>query len=248
MGASRRRLARSPFRPDLTESRRTSIESSTVITYVKLWLAFAITASVLAFAATAVAKEFASLIVVGSDGVSTELRPTAAVIDQLFDGEPAEARGGYVRVYPVGRTGHVGIPGRFYLETSAVCLSWDQSAPPRNCHRPRARLLELLGGANGKLFRGTGVTLRTLESPRVRRPVVNQLRVAFELAFDRFRLARRARTPRRCLSFAGTWRGIGANRRPRAFCLAPNGVHAGGLLYPLGREPWRLALLNQRTG
>jgi hypothetical protein len=102
------------------------------------------------------------LILVGPDGLSTELRPAAAVIDQLFDGEPAETRGGYVRVYPVGRTGHVGIPGRFYPETGAVCLSWDQSAPPRNCHRPPAPLAGLLGAPNVKLFRGTGVTLSTL--------------------------------------------------------------------------------------
>lgn len=219
---------------------------STVTTKVRRYFAFAAGALVLAFAPTAVAKEFTSLIVVGSDGRSTELRPTSVVIEQLFDGEPAEARGGYVRVYSVGRTGHVGIPGRFYPETGAVCLSWDQSATPRNCHRPSAPLAGLLGALNIKLFTSMGVTLRTLASPRVRRPVVTQLRVAFELAFDRFRLTRRAPTPRRCLSFAGTWRG--ANKRPRAFCLAPDGVHARGLLYPLGREPWHLAFLNQRAG
>jgi hypothetical protein len=108
--------------------------------------------------------------------------------------------------------------------------------------------LGLLGAPSITLFRGPGVTLRSLDSYRVRRPVVSQLRVAFELAFDRFRLARRAPTPRRCLPFGGTWRGIGAHKRPRAFCLAPDGVHARGWLYPLGREPWHLAFLNQRTG
>jgi hypothetical protein len=217
--------------------------------YVKRYVTFAAVALALAFVPTAVAKEFTSLVLVGPGGRSTELRPTAILIDQLFAGERAEARGGYMRVYPLSRTGHVGIPGRFYPETGAVCLSWDQSAPPRNCHRPREPLARLLSAPTITLFSGPGVTLRTLESPSVRRPVVSQLRVAFELAFDRFRLARRAApTPRRCLAFAGTWRGIGANKRPRAFCLAPDGIHARGLLYPLGREPWHLSFLNQRTG
>ena len=200
-------------------------------------------------AAPASAKEFASIAVVGADGRSTEIRAAERVIYGLLGGRArAQPRGGYVRIYPLGTTGHVGVPGRFYPTTGAVCLSWNQAARPRSCGRPSAKSVSrLLTRTRGlQLFRGSGATLARLRSADVRATAFTQLRVAFELAFDRSRLARRTSRPTHCLRFSGSWRGRGAATRPRQFCLAESGVWASGLLYPLGVEPFRFAHLNRR--
>jgi hypothetical protein len=201
----------------------------------------------LSAAPDAAAKEFAALVIVGADGASRTSRPGPTALDNLFDGPTTPTvKGGFVRVYPLGPTGHVGVPGRFYPATGALCFSWDQAAAPRSCHRPPMALRQLMRRGNVALFSHGGPTLAKLESPRVKAAVVVQLRVAFELAFDRGRLARRAATPTRCIPFAGTWRGTTGAPRSGHFCLSPRGVHAAGLLYPLGIEPWRLARLNPR--
>jgi len=204
-------------------------------------------ASLLAFAGPADAKDFASLVVVGADGHSVELRPQPTVIDGLFAGRvSAPPRGGYLRVYPLGPSGFVGAPGRFYPRTAAVCLSWRQAAPPRGCRRARRPLLDALAQAESLAeFRGVGTAVRELAGVLTRPPLVPNLRVAVELAFDRSRLARRASPPRRCLRFLASWRGPLARARPRDICLSARGVYAGGRLYPLGAEPWRLAWLNR---
>jgi hypothetical protein len=200
----------------------------------------------LAFASGAQAKEFASLVVVGADGSSVELHSSPRVVDQLFSASDRVAiEGGYVRLYPLGPTGHVGVPGRFYPAARAVCLAWDQSLPPRDCRLATGELLALLGRARTLApFRGAPSTVALAESQSVPRVVANQLRVAFELAFDRSRLARRAGPTTTCRRFAVRWRGPQASLRPRSFCLSPEGVRAGRLLYPLGPEPWRLASAN----
>lgn len=194
----------------------------------------------------ATAKEFAVVVIVGDDGRSITRRSEPTALDQLFDGPTTdEVRGGYVRVYRLGPTGHVGLPGRFYPATGALCVSWDQAAAPRSCHKPRTAL-GLVRPGDLALFRRAGPTLAVLASPGVRPRIVTQLRVAFEFAFDRSHLARRAPRPGRCLPFSATWRGTRAGARSRRFCLSRRGVYAGGLLYPLGIEPWRLAYLNRR--
>jgi hypothetical protein len=201
----------------------------------------------LTFASGAQAKEFVSLVVVGADGRSVELRSSPAVIDQLFaPSARAVIAGGYVRLYPLGATGHVGIPGRFYPAARAVCLAWDQSLPPRDCRLAEGPLLALLERAEALLpFRGAAPsTIAQAESPSVPSVVANQLRVAFELAFDRSRLARRTGPTTSCRRFVVRWRGPHSSSRPRSFCLSPEGVRTGRLLYPLGPEPWRLASTN----
>jgi hypothetical protein len=198
-------------------------------------------------APNAVAKEFASLAIVGADGGSITIRPQPKMLDQLFDGPTTRnVSGAYVRVYPLGPTGHVGVPGRFYPATGALCLSWNQAAAPRHCHKPPMPLRRLISVGDLARFSRVGPTLAELESSRVAPAVVAQLRVAFELAFDRSRLSRSAPTPTRCLPFSGKWRGTEVGARSRRFCISRRGVYAGGLLYPLGIEPWRLAYLNPR--
>jgi hypothetical protein len=200
----------------------------------------------LAFASSAQAKEFASLVVVGSDGNSLDLRSDPRVIDQLFSSTDRVAiAGDYVRLYPLGPTGHVGVPGRFYPATAAVCLGWDQSLPPRDCRRAEGDLLALLGQGRALVpFRGAPTTVALAESQSVPPVVAHQLGVAFELAFDRSQLARRVGPTTSCRRFVVSWRGPQRSARPRSFCLSPDGVRARRLLYPLGPEPWQLARLN----
>jgi hypothetical protein len=204
-------------------------------------------AAALTVAPPLAAKEFAGLVIVGADGSSLERRPGATVIDDLFRANArARPRGGYLRLYPLGPTGHVGVPGRFYPRTGAVCLAWNQAVPPRNCYRAGPRLTRVLArGLPTRRFFGRGPTLARLTSPGVTAPVVSQLRVAVELAFDRHRLARRGPSPVDCVHFTASWRDETAVPRPRRFCLALDGVHTGGRVYPLGPAPYRLAAWNR---
>lgn len=201
----------------------------------------------LVLAAPARGKEFASLVVVGADGRSLQLRPPPAVLDSLFSARAgARPEGSYLRLYPLDPTGHVGIPGRFYPGTGAVCLSWNQAAAPRGCRRLEGQLRAELGRAQAfRRFRGAGTTLAELAGLLVPRNVASQLRVAVELAFDRSLLARPAPPLRRCFRFLARWRGSAAKSRPRDFCLSPRRVYAGGILHPLGVAPWRLAWDNR---
>jgi hypothetical protein len=207
----------------------------------------ALAAAALAAAPPLAAKEFAGLVVVGADGSSVEHRPGPTVIDDLFRGVTrARPRGGYLRLYPLGPSGHVGIPGRFYPRTRAVCLAWNQAAPPRSCRRAGPRLTRVFArGVPTRRFSGRGPTLARLTSPGVAAPVLAQLRVAVELAFDRHRRSHRSATPVDCVRFTATWRDETAAPRPGRFCLALDGVHAGGRVYPLGRAPYQLAAWNR---
>jgi hypothetical protein len=206
-----------------------------------------VVASALAGAPPLGGKEFTHLVVVGVDGSSRVLRPSpAAIADLSSSPEAARPLGGYLRLYPLDAGGHVGAPGRFYPRTDAICLSWNQAVVPRHCYRATPRLRRVLAraGALGR-FRGRGPTLGLLASPGLPRPVISQLRVAVELAFDRSRLARPDPRPAACVPFTASWRTSAAARRPRRFCLAEDGVHAGGLVYPLGRSLYRLAAANR---
>lgn len=211
----------------------------------------------LATAGAASAKEFRALVIVGADGDSIELSRPRDLADSLFDGAnrlnrrhsfgAAAARGSYVRLYPLGAGGDVGVPGRFYPATGAVCLSWDQGTQAKPCQRPNPTLLRALQVSARRLarFRGRSVALVRLENPIVNARVNDQLRVAVELALDRYRRAVRAARPARCIEFGATWRGV-RGWRPRRLCLARGGVYAAGQLYPLGPAPWDLARINMR--
>jgi hypothetical protein len=200
----------------------------------------AILAAALACADVTDAKEFDAVAVVGSRGDSIELRG-AGVADLVFAGRrPARPLGGYLRLYPLADGGFVGLPGRFYPATGAVCLDWDQSRTPRDCRHARPRLARSLRALRLERFVGMPTTVRRLAGEHLTRPQLRQLHVVFELAFDRWKLARRARRPERCHVFFASWRGPAARARPTAFCLSARGVHARDRLYPLGRAPYGL--------
>ena len=211
----------------------------------------------LALPGPAGAKGFERLVVVGAAGDAAELR-SAHLVASLNDGasrfnrghvpRAVQPRGPYVRLYPLGRGGFVGVPGRFYPHSGAVCLSWDQSgAPGKPCYRPNPTLRRALLRRARELsrFRGAGPALRRLASPLVRPALLTNLRVALELAFDRHGRAVPSRRPARCVRFRAAWRDDGG-RRPRAFCLSPRGVYVRGLLYPLGPAPYGLARAGRR--
>ena len=209
----------------------------------------------LVISAPAAAKEFRSLVVVGARGESVEFHPAAGLVESFFDAAsrfnrgrkpvPRPARGGYVRLYPLGEGGFVGVPGRFYSDTEAACFDWLQWRRPRACERPNDALLRLLATARGLArFHGRPTTLSELRQPRLSAALRSQLRVAFELAFDRSRLARSAPRATGCVPFSARWSGPAAAARPNRFCLSPVGAYAGGRLYPLGRAVWSLVELN----
>jgi hypothetical protein len=194
----------------------------------------------------AAAKEFVKLVLVGSAGDSLTLRPPTAVLDGLFDGRiPAQPRGAYVKIHPLGVGDFPGVPGRFFPEAGAVCLSWDRTRIDR-CHRPPASLLREVDRSRALIpFRGASTTLRYLRrGPRPVRHAHQNIHIAVELAFDRSALARRASRPRRCIALVAAWRGPGAHMRPTRLCLSPLGVYARTVLYPVGPAGWSLLRSN----
>jgi hypothetical protein len=199
----------------------------------------------LAAASPAQAKDIESIVVVGSDGRSLTITPERAVLSvvlyhpaSVYDVRPKRARprGGYVKIYPLGSGGMPAIPGRFYPATGALCFAWNQAVAPRSCGRlgtPRQlvdasrRLALFLGGATVLAVLHPGGTAN--------------LFAALELAFDRYRSARPARRPARCLRFTATWYSEEGTQRPATLCISRRSVYAGGRLYPTGPAVWWLA-------
>ncbi len=196
--------------------------------------------------ADAGAKGVATLVVVGSDGRSIGIEPEQAVLAVMLyhpgsvynhRPEPAAPHGGYVKIYPLDPGGFPAIPGRFYPATRALCFGWGQVAAPRSCGRRGLPRRLLTASQRLALFHGRPTTLRSL-----RPGGTDNLSVALELAFDRYRASRSAPRPLRCLPFVAAWDGPKAARRPSQICISPRGAYAGGRLYPAGPAVWRLAL------
>ena len=196
--------------------------------------------------ADAAAKDVAALVVVGSDGRSNRIEPDPAVLSVMLyhpasvynvRPKPAPRRGGYVKIYPLGRGGFPAIPGRFYPMTRALCFSWNQAVAPSTCGAlgPPRRLLA--ASRHLELFHGRPTVLSALR-PRGTENLV----AALELAFDRYRASRPARRPARCIAFVASWDGPEAAQRPSRICVSRRGVYARGRLYPGGPATWRLAL------
>lgn len=194
---------------------------------------------------SAAAKGVVSLVAVGSDGDSIAIQPEQAVLavmlyhpQSVFNlrPEPAEPRGAYVRIYPLGAGGFPAIPGRFYPTTRALCFSWQQAAAPKSCGRLGRPNLLIAASRRLALFRGPTTTLVSL------RPASTaNLLTALEFAFDRYRASYSSRRPRLCLPFLAKWRGAHAAQRPSRICVSRGGLYARGRLYPAGPATWRLA-------
>jgi hypothetical protein len=197
-------------------------------------------------AAPADAKDVASIVVVGSDGRSIEIGPERAVLAvmlyhpaSVYNVRPklAKPRGGYVRIYPLGPRGLPAIPGRFYPATRALCFGWNQALAPRSCGRGERPRRLLTASRRLAHFHGRSTILAVLDPGGSA-----NLFTALELAFDRYRSARKAPRPAQCLPFVATWFGARAAQRPRRICVSRRGIYAGGWLYPAGASAWSLAL------
>ena len=209
----------------------------------------AVTLLALAHAPLADAKDFARLVAVGADGRSLDLRAESRVIRSLFwhpasvyEIRPpaARPRGGFVRLYPLGRGGFPAHSGRFYAAADAVCFA---SARPPKCFRPNRAVLALLGPARRlRRFHRPAAGVASLQPGN---GDLN-LRTGLELALDRFRLAVPSARPARCVAFRATWRAGNPWKRPGRFCVSSRGVYARGKLYPASRSVWWLARVSSR--
>ena len=205
----------------------------------RLALGLALACAALATPAAANAKEFASLVLVGARGDSVTLRPPSETIDRLYRNASSRvpARGPFVKLYPLGRGGFPAMPGRFYVQSRAVCMGWNGLASTR-CFRPGATLLGLLRA--GRRLAPFGGSVGALARLTPGDGDLN-LRAAVELAFERFRLARAAARPARCIPLVAAWRAAATRLRPARFCLSRQGIHARGRLYPLGSAVWAIS-------
>ncbi len=201
---------------------------------------------VLVAAPTAAAKDIESIVVAGSDGRSITIEPERAVLAVMLYHPasvynvrpvPVRPRGGYVRVYPLGRGGFPAVPGRFYPATRALCFGWNQARASIACARLEPPRQLIAASRRLALFYDHPTVVA-----RLRPGGTVNLFTALELAFDRHRMARSTRRPARCLPFVVTWRGAGAAQRPTSVCVSRGGVYAKGRLYPAGRAVWWLAL------
>jgi hypothetical protein len=203
--------------------------------------------AVLALIATspAAAKDIESIVVVGSDGRSITIEPEREVLGVMLyhpasvysvPPTPARPRGGYVRLYPLGHRGMPAVPGRFYAATGALCFGWNQAIAPRSCGRLASPRRLLAVSRRVAPFHRHASVLASLHPGGTA-----NLFAALELAFDRYRSARTARRPARCLPFTAEWYGPRSAIRPTALCVSRRGVYARGRLYPTGPAVWWLA-------
>lgn len=212
---------------------------------VKLALAlFAVLA--LSVPASAPAKGFTRVVLVGSDGRSAEVRAKEAEIDGLLSrrGSVVRVRGGYLRLFFVGSGDFPANPARYYPDQRCVALDWPTYET--TCGRINPTLVRLLRRV-GRLSR-----FRTRPTVLARVTYLGAfpgllktaaaLKSSVELALDRAGQA--APKPRRCYAFTGRWRGPVAALRPRRFHLCADGLYADRRLYPLRRGVWEWFRLN----
>jgi hypothetical protein len=201
---------------------------------------------VLGVSASAPAKDFTRVVLIGSNGRWVEVRAQESVIDGLLisRGSTTRLRGGYLRLFFVGAGDFPANPARYYPEPECSALDWPTYET--SCRRISSTRVRLLRPArvlprfrnrptilasirfHGRLT-GMITTVAALEDP-------------VEMAVDR--IGRTAPQPRQCYVFRGRWRGPAAALRPRRFLLCPGGVYANGHLYPLRRGVWEWFRLN----
>lgn len=189
----------------------------------------------LAAATPAQAKQFTKLVLVGDRGTSLEIRDPSLWRSGL-DAPPSEAPAGstYLLVYPIFDKTAAGLPGRYYPIQHTMCLSLDR-ATLGGC-RPVSDALAAklaLASALPRFARDPTVVTRLSIAGHDRGADGNDA-IGVELAFNRSRLAHRARRPAQCAAVVASWGGPDAATRPTRFCLAPRGIWARGRLYPSG--------------
>ena len=158
--------------------------------------------AVLAIALAAIpsgqAKLLAKLVVVGGEGRAVEL--PVSLFESLPTDRPAHLRGGFLLVYPLMDDGLPARPARIYPEAGAVCGSWNTSTEPvlGRCLRLTAPAGRRFADLDLVRFRKAPPRLVRLTGPARALESGNYL-LGLELAFNRWREARRAARPARCV-------------------------------------------------
>jgi hypothetical protein len=151
-------------------------------------------------------------------------------------------RGGYLLVYPFLRSGLPVGTGRYYPAARVACFSFFLVSRYLPCYRAAPYLPAHLGRA-AALPRFTKAPTRIVHLARngVTQALNPTAAPTFELAFARWRNAQEAMAPESCaLSYVAHWAGPEAATRATAFCLTPEGVYAGGRLYPVPPQAYAM--------
>lgn len=100
---------------------------------------------VLGVPASAPAKDFTRVVLIGSNGRSVEVRSRESVIDGLLSsrGSSARLRGGYLRLFFVGAGDFPANPARYYPDPECSALDWP--AYETSCRRISSTLVRLPG-------------------------------------------------------------------------------------------------------
>jgi hypothetical protein len=187
----------------------------------------------LAAASVAEAKEFTRLVVVGDQGRSTAFQGQEFApwnfAPSRSDVRPA---GRYLLLYPIIDPSFVGEPGRYFPDQQIACFSWDRTVLGE-CGPVGAPVAAQLNAAGLSRFSQEPTILSRLRVFGREGRVNSNGAVAIELAFNRWRLARRRpHRPADCSPVRATWSGPAPASRPTRFCLAVKGVWAQGRFYP----------------
>ncbi|MDQ3894730.1 MAG: hypothetical protein M3292_08725 [Actinomycetota bacterium] len=204
-----------------------------------LWLALTLPAS-------AGAKGFTRIVLVASSGRWVEIHAEESAIEGLLStrGTVERTRGGYLRLFFVGRGDFPANPARYYPHTECVALDWPTYET--SCARIKPTLVRLLLPARSlPRFHVRPTTLSSIRYDRQLSGAITTvaaLKTPVELALDR--AGHSAPLPGRCYAFSGRWQGPEAATRPRRFLLCAAGVYAKRRLYPLRRGVWEWFRLN----
>jgi hypothetical protein len=180
------------------------------------------------------AKGVLHAIFVGSDGRAVDVGGGDRI---MRAGTPADfpKRGGYLLVYPFLRSELPVGTGRYYPAARVACFSIIRVSRYLPCYHAASYLPAHLGRA-AALPRFTKAPTRIVHllrngATQARNPTAAP---TFELAFARWRNAQEAMAPESCaLNYVAHWAGPEAATRATSFCLTPEGVYAGGRLYPV---------------
>jgi hypothetical protein len=196
--------------------------------------------------ASAAAKGFQRVVLIGSDGRSVEVRAKESAIDGLLSrrGALQRIRDGYLRLFFVGPGDFPANPARYYPDLRCVALDWPTYET--SCRRIDPALTRLLRPAHAlPRFRARPTVLARVtylgSFPGLLKTAA-ALKGPVELALDR--RGQTAPQPRRCFAFTGRWRGPATRLRPRRFLLCPDGIYADRRLHPLRRGVWEWFRLN----
>jgi hypothetical protein len=218
------------------------IQDDTVKKHRHFIVAFALVLCIaaLVMASGAGAKGYTTVVLIGSDGQSTQLHGPERDLDAWIDWAPKARplRGGYLRLFFVGPGEFPANPARYYPAGHCVALDWPR--PETVCHPRTAAVAPLFTHASAlRTFRQRVTTVSRVTYLGTFRGMIDTaaaLAGPLELALDR--RGRVAPRPSGCYAFKVTWTGPAQAARPRRVLLCRSGAYAGGTLYPLNRGVW----------